>query len=137
MTVTRGKCKFFFCLLSSDKHDVSDFRHIRWNIIPMFRCFSLPIVSIPKSGDDKMCLNRREDMNESHKQARKRVAQSYHVCQMKIFGAFSYFAFTPATHKFLVPLSSRLFGDTKYQHLSIILRVTSNRSQWKSKKTLL
>lgn len=83
----KGWCRYhgnFICVFSDNEEkvtflhptstDVSDFRHIRWNIIPMFRCFSLPfsfsadaanvVVRAPQKGDDKMCLNRRTKGHE-------------------------------------------------------------------------
>lgn len=78
----RWKCNFS----SFDESTVvSDFRHIRKATSSMFLyVFSLPFalllplpstVVITLKRDDKMCLN----MNESHNEAQKRVAQTYHV----------------------------------------------------------
>lgn len=97
VTVTRGKCKFslrssfFFLHPTSTMYPISGISD--GTSSPCFDVSHFPLSLYPpkkERGDDKMCLNRRKDMNESHNSS-KRVTQSYHVCQMKFWGAFPIF----------------------------------------------
>lgn len=129
VTVTRGKCSFSLFLT------IRQARCIRFPAYPMEHH---PHVSMfltsqqSQKVDDKMCLKlRRKDMNESHNSSEQTCSTKLSCLWNEILGLF---LFPPLFHSPGVVFKAR---RQKHQHLPIMFRVTSNRSQWKSKKTLL